>query len=372
MWSLYMNAFKWKTLIFPLTPTIIVLLFFLGELIFLNLHLGEGKIWGTKKYKGYYKVIPHGRIGDTVLFDDFPKDLKPVINSKGFRGKEFKDQPEKGGLRIICIGESSTFGFHNSDSKTYPAQLEEYLKRKFPDKSIEVINAGIPMININGMKNCFKYELVKYKPDIITLYTYYNDVIDSTYSKNFISWLYNFIYKNTEFGVWITRQIKSIMRKNPDKGEKFLPKINKEEILTSTKNAKKFYFFNLKEIVNICNKNKILLLVIKQPTGKPQSYLDLNKKFLNLSYEEKKLYYRKKLEKEGTLNILESKFYIQRELSKSLRKFISNYNLKLLNFSTIAEKHLEWFAGPVHLNPTGNKHLAKAIGDMIISQRILQ
>ena len=51
------------------------------------------------------------------------EEIQYTINSKGFRGKEFKTFKEK--YRIICFGGSSTIGLKSPDDQTYPAILEK-------------------------------------------------------------------------------------------------------------------------------------------------------------------------------------------------------------------------------------------------------
>ena len=63
-------------------------------------------------------------------------------NSDGFRSREFGPKgPDV--IRIVCIGDSSTFGWGVDDEYTYPRLLEARLRR--PDGSrVEVFNLGIP------------------------------------------------------------------------------------------------------------------------------------------------------------------------------------------------------------------------------------
>ncbi len=66
-------------------------------------------------------------------------------NSLGFRGPEVRrDRSAKNAYRVLCIGDSVTFGFNGDQADTYPAQLAEFLRAKQPGKDIEVINAGVP------------------------------------------------------------------------------------------------------------------------------------------------------------------------------------------------------------------------------------
>ena len=66
-------------------------------------------------------------------------------NARGFRGPEVRsDRSKESTYRVLCIGDSVTFGFNGDQEDTYPAQLGELLRAKRPGKDIEVINAGVP------------------------------------------------------------------------------------------------------------------------------------------------------------------------------------------------------------------------------------
>ena len=63
------------------------------------------------------------------------------INSQGFRGGEFPLTKRPGSVRVLCIGDSYTFGPYVEDDQTFPARLERSLKeRAGEDAAIEVIN----------------------------------------------------------------------------------------------------------------------------------------------------------------------------------------------------------------------------------------
>lgn len=97
------------------------------------------------------------------------------INSLGFRGPEFQPRKPKGVFRIISMGESSTFGYHNSDTGTYPFLLEQLLRQQPRFENVEVINAGFPYYNSGSIRSLLESELLEYKPDLLTLYSAYND-----------------------------------------------------------------------------------------------------------------------------------------------------------------------------------------------------
>ena len=95
------------------------------------------------------------------------------INSKGFRGKEFKKIKEK--KRIIAFGGSTTIGVESPDDMTYPAQLEKILNKN--NLNYEVINMGFGSKSLNFIKSLFFNEAFKYEPDIILIYSNRNSIM---------------------------------------------------------------------------------------------------------------------------------------------------------------------------------------------------
>jgi lysophospholipase L1-like esterase len=63
-------------------------------------------------------------------------------NRDGFRGREFTKK-RAGVLRVVCVGDSSTFGWGVDDDYMYPQLLEARL-RQITGREVEVFNLGIP------------------------------------------------------------------------------------------------------------------------------------------------------------------------------------------------------------------------------------
>ena len=105
------------------------------------------------------------------------------INSDGFRDKEYKAEKARNTFRILCLGDSSTFGFGiTSLSHTYHELLEDELNHQYGKNVIyEVINAGVTGYTSYQGLNLFKYKGAKYDPDIVTFYFGINDPIKRFY-----------------------------------------------------------------------------------------------------------------------------------------------------------------------------------------------
>ncbi len=91
-------------------------------------------------------------------------------NSVGFRGgREYSIQIPQGITRIICVGDSFTYGSRCDDADTYPAQLESL------DSSIEAINMGAGGYGIDQAYLWYKRDGVAFESDILLFAFIQND-----------------------------------------------------------------------------------------------------------------------------------------------------------------------------------------------------
>jgi lysophospholipase L1-like esterase len=68
-----------------------------------------------------------------------------VNNSEGYRGPERPYRNDTDGVyRILCVGDSITFGFNVDQDASYPRRLEAALRERHPGRRIEVVDAGVP------------------------------------------------------------------------------------------------------------------------------------------------------------------------------------------------------------------------------------
>jgi len=121
--------------------------------------------WGWSLKPGYcaYRYSP----------DSGRKELL-VINSKGFRGKEFTLHKDPNNTRVIVMGDSVTFGIV-PESCPYPAQLQRLFNKQHLGK-IEVINAGVEGYSSENVLNRLRYDILQYQPDILIVYVGWNDL----------------------------------------------------------------------------------------------------------------------------------------------------------------------------------------------------
>src|SRR5262245_53421637 len=68
-----------------------------------------------------------------------------LTNGRGFRSATPAPADKAAGeFRVLCIGDSVTFGFNVDQPDSYPERLQAALRARFPGRPITVINAGTP------------------------------------------------------------------------------------------------------------------------------------------------------------------------------------------------------------------------------------
>ncbi len=79
-------------------------------------------------------------------------------NSLGMRGPELADPVPH--PRILCVGDSVTFGWGVTYDESYPARLGELLE-------VDVVNAGVPALKPDHMGNWIEAKARQLQPDIL-------------------------------------------------------------------------------------------------------------------------------------------------------------------------------------------------------------
>ncbi|MCC6141776.1 MAG: hypothetical protein IT389_14285 [Nitrospira sp.] len=100
---------------------------------------------------------------------------RATINSLGYRGPEFQRIKPPHVVRILCLGDSGTFGQFVNDEETLSANLEQRLHQE--GISVEVINGGVPGTTIVDQVEILQRSLTL-APDIVILTFSENDITD--------------------------------------------------------------------------------------------------------------------------------------------------------------------------------------------------
>lgn len=90
-----------------------------------------------------------------------------VVNSMGLRERELSLAKPAGEIRILCVGDSNTFGYCVSPELAWPRQLEALLQAQHTGKAIRVINAGVPGYTFLQGYLLLREVGLRYHPDLV-------------------------------------------------------------------------------------------------------------------------------------------------------------------------------------------------------------
>jgi lysophospholipase L1-like esterase len=157
----------------------------IGLLIAINSLLGL-----SLKPKGNNDASYHQKEGlifdpnSSARFKTEEFDYISNINSLGLRNAEINVTKDPNTYRILCFGDSFTFGWGVEIEDSWPMQLEKLLKtRGF--KNVEVINCGEPGEYSHGYKKCMRKAIPLLKPDLVLVGMLQLDDLAQLYGTSF-------------------------------------------------------------------------------------------------------------------------------------------------------------------------------------------
>ena len=100
-----------------------------------------------------------------------------VINSQGLRERELPVARPAGTRRILCLGDSVTFGHWVEAEQAFPRQLEQALAGRIGNP-VQVINAGVPGYSTFQELKWLEEKGWDYQPDLIVVGFVLNDVVE--------------------------------------------------------------------------------------------------------------------------------------------------------------------------------------------------
>ena len=126
-----------------------------------------------------------------------------ISNSLGYRCPEFTLKKPADTLRIVCFGDSSTFGIGARMNDTWPSQLQQMLQNDVdlagspltadgnPVRTVQVINAGVPgYTSYQGLQH-MRQELERLQADIVLAsyanndFWYWDNTTDAQHASSF-------------------------------------------------------------------------------------------------------------------------------------------------------------------------------------------
>jgi lysophospholipase L1-like esterase len=98
-----------------------------------------------------------------------------ALNSEGFRDAELPDEKPASVFRIVCLGDSWTFGTSVGQADTYPQRLATLLGREFPEADFEVCNRGVMGYSSFQGLQLFRKNAAAWKTDVVVIGYAMND-----------------------------------------------------------------------------------------------------------------------------------------------------------------------------------------------------
>lgn len=293
----------------------------------------------------YYKYKPHQEIRETD--HQTGEYFQPSINSKGFRGSEYATAKADGSVRIVTLGASSTFGFHNRDDETYPYFLGQFLNEDGPDSlTFEVINMGIAHNTSSQMVELLKHEILPIEPDIVTFY----EGINNTVVYNHVWWarlksrLLTAVFAEKILDIYAERfGEQDVQSYGPERAARFVK--------------------DLDAMANLCAEHDIRFIPITQQA---KSLTIPPEEMRGLTYkDEHELLIRAMNTR--SLNRTEFSYMLHATLMDSLRHWAQRREVRVIEGISILDQNRDQLTSWVHLTSDGNRMLADALAESLLT-----
>ncbi|MBI3447962.1 MAG: SGNH/GDSL hydrolase family protein [Acidobacteria bacterium] len=109
---------------------------------------------------------------------DLPSHIR--INNLGFRGRDLPEARPASARRVLCLGDSYTFGDHVNDDEAYPALLQAALRAASPAAGYEVVNGGANGFGVLDEERFWIEKADRVDPNLVIVTFSPNDISDLT------------------------------------------------------------------------------------------------------------------------------------------------------------------------------------------------
>lgn len=121
--------------------------------------------------------LPPSFHGDLETRLERKDDIRRVLtfsvstNNLGLRGPDVREKKRRGTYRILCMGDSTTFGWGVADGESYPRVAEATLAELggLFGRRCQVLNAGVPGYTLQRIERYLERDLLTLRPDLVTV-----------------------------------------------------------------------------------------------------------------------------------------------------------------------------------------------------------
>ena len=140
--------------------------------------------WRARHTTASPEVVTYNVYSPTLGWEIRPDFRGPGIstNSQGLRGtREYALEPPARTRRVLCVGDSFTFGEHLAEDQTMPARLDVELNGGHP-AAWEVLNLGVPGYGTDQQWLGLAQKGLRYAPDVVALFFFEENLYRNTLS----------------------------------------------------------------------------------------------------------------------------------------------------------------------------------------------
>lgn len=291
--------------------------------------------------------------------DEKGKRFHPTINSRGFRGAEFSDKTRSGVIRVVTLGASSTFGYHNRDDETYPYYMEALLNAASNgNKTFEVINLGLPHMDSEQILSIFVNEALPLQPDVVTFYEGWNDATKAADALgkergSLRRPAFTSLIRNSYAGM----RDSSLMAALFDSLLYYVGDSDVDEDLQHLIEKTSLRFLgNISSIKEVCSRNNILFVLANQQS---RSELIERERVKQITFRQEVQIVRDKLTNKGRLARREAAFLVHSSIMQSLGQWTEINKVPLVNVIHALDADRNLLLTYVHPNPKANRVIAQ-------------
>lgn len=108
----------------------------------------------------------------------------------------FSEKKDSTTFRVLCLGGSTTRNVRLDTMDRYPSQLHQILKQKFPNKKVEVVNAGMDWYTSKHTSINYTLYARDFQPDVVVVMHGINDLYRSFSPKSLAVGEYQYDYSH--------------------------------------------------------------------------------------------------------------------------------------------------------------------------------
>lgn len=292
--------------------------------------------------------------------DENGKRFHPTINSRGFRGTEFSDRKKSGVIRVVTLGASSTFGYHNRDDETYPYYMEALLNAvSNGNKTFEVINLGMPHMDSEQILSIFVNEALPLQPDVVTFYEGWNDATKaadalgkergSLRREGFTSVIRNSYAGIRDYSL-MTALFDSLLYYVGDSD------VVDEDLQHLIEKTSLGFLGNISSMNEVCRRKNILFILANQQS---RSQLIEREHVRGITFQQEVEVIRDKLRNKGRLARREAAFLVHSSIMQALEQWSEINKVPLVNVIHALDADRSVLLTYVHPNPKANRVIAQ-------------